>query len=137
MRFPKVALVVRGQGYQDGGADVRDFRRAVLTDLVRPEESLLQTAAMGEARVTTDPAGNSKLSKGSEGWRRQRARDDAAPATLLARPEGYREWHATLRPVVDDCTCYAHTPTGESRADDRRESRDYIEHDCGLHGGRR
>lgn len=94
MRFPKAALVVRGQGYQDGGQDVRDFRRAVLSDVVRPSESLLLTAAMAEAHVVTDPAGNSKLSKGSQGGRRSRARDDAAAAAILAVAAGYREWHA-------------------------------------------
>ena len=94
LRFPAAALVTRGQGYRDGAQDVRDFRRAVLGDLVRPSESLLLTAAMAEARVTSDPAGNSKLSKGSEGGRRSRARDDAAAAAILAVAAGYREWHA-------------------------------------------
>ena len=98
MRFPRAALVIRGQGYRDGGEDVRDFRRAVLDDLVRPSESLLLTAAMAEARVMTDPAGNSKLSKGSQGGRRVRARDDAAAAAILAVAAGYREWHAAPRP---------------------------------------
>ena len=32
----------------------------------------------------SDPAGNSKLAKGSEGGRRLRARDDAAAAAILA-----------------------------------------------------
>ena len=99
LRFPKAALVIRGQGYRDGGEDVRDFRRAVLGDLVRPAESLLLTSAMAEARVTSDPAGNSKLSKGSQGGRRQRARDDAAAASILAVAAGYREWHAAPRPA--------------------------------------
>ena len=97
MRFPRADLVIRGQGYKDGGADVRDYRRAVLGDLVRPSESLLLTSAMAEARVVTDPAGNAKLSKGSEGGRRQRARDDAAAAAILAVAAGYREWHAAPR----------------------------------------
>ena len=47
LRFPMAGLVVRGQGYRDGGADVRDFRAAVLGGHVRPAESLLLTAAMG------------------------------------------------------------------------------------------
>ena len=96
-RFPKAVLLVRGQGYKDGGEDVRDFRRAVLSDRVRPTESLLLTAAMAEARVTSDPAGNSKLSKGSEGGRRHRARDDAAAAAILAVAAGWRQWHAAPR----------------------------------------
>ena len=97
-RFPPADLVVRGQGYRDGAEDVRCFRRAVLSDLVRPAESLLLTAAMAEARVATDPSGNSKLSKGSEGGRRSRARDDAAAAAILAVAAGWREWHANPRP---------------------------------------
>ena len=99
MRFPRAALVVRRQGWYDGGQDVRDFRRAMLSDLVRPAESLLLTAAMAEARVITDPAGNSRLSKGSAGGRRARARDDAAAAAILAVAAGYREWHAAPRPA--------------------------------------
>ena len=97
-RFPtSTALVVRGQGYRDGAQDVRDFRAAVLSDRVRPSESLLLTAAMAEARVMTDPSGNSKLSKGSEGGRRSRARDDAAAAAILAVAAGWRQWHAKPR----------------------------------------
>ena len=99
LRFPTAALVIRGAGFKDGAQDVRDFRRAVLGDLVRPAESLLLTSAMAEARVTSDPAGNAKLSKGSQGGRRQRARDDAAAAAILAVAAGYREWHAAPRPV--------------------------------------
>ncbi len=94
IRFPTAALVVRGQGYKDGGQDVRDFRSAILGDLVRPERSLLMTAAMAEARTVTDPAGNSKLAKSSQGGRRQRAKDDAAAAAILAVSAGYRRWHA-------------------------------------------
>ena len=96
-RFPVATLVVRGQGFKDGGEDVRDFRRAVLSDRVRPSGSLLLTAAMAEARVTTDPAGNSKLAKSSEGGRRVRARDDAAAAAILAVSAGWRQWHAAPR----------------------------------------
>ena len=86
-------VVVRGQGYRDGGEDVRDFRRAVLGSKVAPVESLLLRSALAEARTTSDPAGNSKLAKGSEGGRRMRARDDAAAAAILAVAAGYREWH--------------------------------------------
>ena len=81
-------------GFKDGGADVRDFRRAVLADRVAPVESLLLTAALAEARVATDPAGNSKLAKSSEGGRRQKARDDAAAAAVLAVAAGARQWHS-------------------------------------------
>ena len=94
---PWCAVVVRGQGFKDGGEDVRDFRRAVLGGHVAPVESLLLRSALSEARVASDPAGNSKLAKGSEGGRRQRARDDAAAAAILAVASGYREWHTGAR----------------------------------------
>ena len=87
--FPAATLTVRGMGYQDGGADVREFRAAILGDGVAPAKSLLLRSAMAGARVTTDPAGNSKLAKGGEG-RRMRSRDDAAAAAILAVAEGRR-----------------------------------------------
>ena len=71
-------------GYKDGAADVRSFRRACLEGRVTPLPSLLLASAIGEARTLSDPAGNSKLAKGSEGGRRLRARDDAAAAAILA-----------------------------------------------------
>ena len=74
--FPLVELVERGQGFKDGGADVRDFRAAVLGDHVRPSRSLLVTAAMREARVTGDPSGNWKLAKRVQGGRRANAREE-------------------------------------------------------------
>lgn len=88
--FPAAGLVVRGQGYKDGGEDVRLFRRACLESRVAPSRSLLLRAAMSEAMTITDPAGNHKLAKGSEGGRRQLARDDAAAACILAVAEGAR-----------------------------------------------
>ena len=95
LRFPSAAIVVRGQGFRDGGEDVRDFRRAVLGDLVYPVESLLLTSSMAEARVTLDPAGNAKLAKNTQGGRRHRAKDDAAAAAILAVAAGYRQWQKT------------------------------------------
>ena len=89
-RVPPAAVEVRGQGYQDGGADVRAFRRACAEDRVVPVRSLLLRSAMAEARTVADAAGNAKLSKGSEGGRRLRARDDAAAAAILAVAEGTR-----------------------------------------------
>ena len=90
-RFPSgAALVVRGQGYKDGGEDVRDFRKAVLDGQVKAPISLLLRSAISEARVISDPAGNSKLAKKTEGGRRGLARDDAAAAAILAISEGYR-----------------------------------------------
>ena len=93
LRFPTAQLVVRGQGYKDGGEDVRQFRAAVLGGHVRPADSLLLTAAMSEARVAVDRAGNAKLAKGSQRGRRQRARDDAAAAAILGVAAGFRQWH--------------------------------------------
>ena len=90
VRFPRCALAVRGQGYKDGGEDVREFRRAALDGRCHPIRSLLLRAAMAEARVSVDPAGNEKLAKGREGWRRANARDDAAAAAILAVAEGSR-----------------------------------------------
>jgi len=86
--YPRCLLVVRGMGYMDGGADVREFRRACLDGRVQPVRSLLFRSAMSGERVATDPAGNSKLAKGGEG-RRTRCRDDAA-AAILAVAEGRR-----------------------------------------------
>ncbi len=88
---PPAALEIRGQGFKDGAEDVRGFRRAVLEGRVTPARSLLTRYAMAEARVVTDPAGNSKLAKSSEGGRRTRARDDAAAAAILAVAAGTRQ----------------------------------------------
>ena len=88
--FPLAALDVRGQGFKDGGEDVRLFREACLADAVKPARSLLMSAAMSEARVVMDAAGNAKLAKNAQGGRRHRARDDAAAAAILAVAAGYR-----------------------------------------------
>ena len=90
IRLPRVPLHERGQGFMDGGEDLRTFRRAVAEGKVRPVPSLLLTAAMGEGRAVGDPAGNWKLSKKTEGGRRARARDDAAAAAILAVALGVR-----------------------------------------------
>ncbi len=96
--FPLTAVEVRGQGFKDGGEDVRLFREACLADAVRPSRSLLMTAAMSEARVVMDAAGNAKLSKSTQGGRRKRARDDAAAAAILAVAAGYRRAKKTQAP---------------------------------------
>ena len=80
----RVRIELRGQGYRDGGEDVRTFQRACLEGKVTPLPSLILASAIGEARTITDPAGNAKLSKKTEGGRRLRARDDAAAAAILA-----------------------------------------------------
>ena len=89
-RVPSAAVEVRGQGFKDGAEDVRDFRRACLEGRATPAPSLLLRSAMAEARTVSDPAGNAKLAKSSEGGRRARARDDAAAAAILAVAAGYR-----------------------------------------------
>ncbi len=89
-RFPLAALSLRGQGFKDGAEDVRQFRRACLSGHVRPMRSLLMRSAMAEARTVSDPSGNAKLSKKTEGGRRDLARDDAAAAAILAVSEGIR-----------------------------------------------
>ena len=94
--YPGCPLVVRGMGFQDGGADVREFRAACLDGQVQPVRSLLLRSAMSGARVATDPAGNSKLAKGGQG-RRMRCRDDAVAASILAVAEGRRRAKAEAR----------------------------------------
>ena len=96
--FPMTALELRGQGFKDGSEDVRAFRRACLEGDVTPIPSLILTAAMGEARVIMDPAGNSKLSKSSQGGRRLRARDDSAAAAILAVALASRRYRRSSKP---------------------------------------
>ena len=88
---PPAALEVRGMGYRDGAEDVRQFRRACAEGKVAPSPSLLLRSAMSEARTISDPAGNAKLCKGTEGGRRMRAKDDAAAAAILAVSAGVRQ----------------------------------------------
>ena len=78
-------------GFKDGGADVRDFRRAMVEGRVRPVPSLLLAAAAAEARTVADPAGNAKLAKAAQGGRRRRAKDDAIAAAILAVAVGVRQ----------------------------------------------
>ena len=101
--FPLVPLVVRGQGFHDGGEDVRTFRKVAVGGLVRPPVSLLLRHAVGGARVISDAAANWKLAKNSQGGRRSRLRDDAAAALILAVAEGWRrrdQLRADKRPKV-------------------------------------
>ena len=88
---PLATLEFRGMGFRDGAEDVRGFRRACADRRVVPAPSLLLRSAMAEARTISDPAGNAKLSKGSQGGRRLRARDDAAAAAILAVAAGVRQ----------------------------------------------
>ena len=93
--FPMTTFETRGQGFRDGGEDVRIFRKACAAGSVRPERSLLLRAALSEARVTGDPAGNWKLAKNTQGGRRSHARDDAAAAAILAVSGGMRRSKTT------------------------------------------
>ena len=88
--FPMADLILRGQGFKDGSEDIRGFRRACLTGRCFPVESLLLRSAFSEAVTVSDPAGNEKLAKGTQGGRRMRARDDVAAAGILAVAEGLR-----------------------------------------------
>lgn len=47
-----------------------DSRNAFLSREVTPAESLLLAAAMAEARIIMDPAGNAKLAKNTQAWSR-------------------------------------------------------------------
>lgn len=91
---PPSVLVTRGQGYRDGGDDVRDFRRAIMADKVQCRRTLLMRAAIENARTVSDPAGNVKLAKWTQGGRYWRARDDVAAASVIAVAVGYRAQEA-------------------------------------------
>ena len=80
----------RGQGWRDGGVDVRLFRGAVLEGRVSAPVSLAMRAALAEAKTVTDTASNEKLAKSGEGQHRRRGRDDLAAAIILAIAEGCR-----------------------------------------------
>lgn len=89
--FPLAALELRRNGYFDGGDDLRAFRRAFLEGKAVPVVSLLMRAAMSEARVATDTAGNEKLATAGDGvGKRRRGRDDAVAAAILAVALGVR-----------------------------------------------
>ena len=85
-----VPIVARGQGYKDGSEDMRSFRLAVIDGRIKTPVSLLMRSALSEARVVMDDAGNSKLSKKTEGGRRALARDDAVASVVLAVSSGVR-----------------------------------------------
>ena len=94
-RFPTgAAVITRGQGFKDGGEDVRDFRKAVLDGHVHASVSLLLRSAISEARVVSDASGNQKIAKKSEGGKRHSGRDDAIVAAVLCVAEGYRRLRA-------------------------------------------
>ncbi len=47
--FPTCPLIVRGMGYMDGGADVREFRKACIDERVRPRRSRCRDDAAAAA----------------------------------------------------------------------------------------
>ena len=83
-------VLKRGQGWRDGAEDVRDFRKAVLTKSLRAPPSPLIRASLRESVTISDPAGNAKLAKNTEGGRRAKARDDVTAALLMAVAHGWR-----------------------------------------------
>ena len=87
---PTSAFSARGMGWFHGGQDVRGFRRACIDGRVKVGKSLLLRSALSEAVTISDPAGNAKLAKSSEGGRRQASKDDAAAACILAIAAGER-----------------------------------------------
>ena len=82
----------RGELVVTGGeaVDLREF-----VELAR--ERFGVPSAMAEARTVSDPAGNSKLAKSTQGGRRRRAKDDAA-AAILAVAIGSRRAKRPKRP---------------------------------------
>ena len=88
----------RGQGWRDGAQDVRAFRAAVLEGKVAAPVSLAMRAALVEAKIVADSAGNEKLAKAGEGQHRRRGRDDLAAAIVLAVAEGQRREAQRPRP---------------------------------------
>ena len=82
-------LVLRGQGYRDGGDDVREFMRlAIDRKLMVPRSDLLRRA-VAACRTKADDAGNKKIAK--EGERGRTGRDDAAVALVVAAAEVGRQ----------------------------------------------
>ena len=85
-----VPVEVRKGGYDDGGHDIEEFRRAVLEKDLRVYNSLLMLSAVSEARVQISPEGKEKLAVGSQGGKRLRGRDDAAAAMVIGVALGRR-----------------------------------------------
>lgn len=83
-KVPRCEIVWRGYGWKDGNHDIRALRRVALDGPLVVEKNLALTSAVSEARLVGDVAGNVKLARGSEAGRRQKARDDAAAALIVA-----------------------------------------------------
>ena len=78
----------RGQGFRDGGEDVRDAQRAILEGGLYTAKNTLLERALAESCLVFDPAGNAKLDK-----RRAGGRIDAAAAFVL----GAAAWERAVR----------------------------------------
>ena len=90
--------MLRGQGYQDGGDDMRRFRRACIEGKIQTLPSLLMRSAIAGAVTVSDTANNAKLAKSSDSpQRRDGHRDDALAAAILAVAEGVRNPPETTR----------------------------------------
>ena len=97
--MPTTPLIYRGNGFRDGGEDLRRFRRAGLDGRIAAPESLLLRTALACARTLTDTAGNTKLSK-TGSVRRRESRDDALCAAVMAVSEGDRRASTPARKPV-------------------------------------
>ena len=85
-------LVTRRHGFGDGDKAIRAWKRAVTGKMLYPAgKPLLLTAALAEAVVRCDQSGNECLSKGTEGGRRKRLRDDCVSASLLAVEQAFAD----------------------------------------------
>ena len=74
--------VWRGLGFRDGSEDVRAFQRSVLDEQLRPVDTLLMSAALSDAAVQRDGAGNQKLVRA-----RQNGKIDVLTCAVLAAGE--------------------------------------------------
>ena len=102
--IPPGIVITRGMGWQDGSEDVRGFQRAVKEGRISTPVSLAARSAFSGAVTVSDPAGNLKLAKDSQGGRRQRHKDDLAAAVVLAVGTGLRHWKPGMAeaPADDD-----------------------------------
>ena len=80
----------RGMGYRDGSEDVERFRKMALNGNIKAKTQLIARHCFGGCRVISDPAGNEKISKNTQGGRRLRHRDDVAVSSVLAVAAGNR-----------------------------------------------
>ena len=106
MGIPPRMVLTRGMGWQDGSEDVRNFQRAVKEGRVKTPVSLAARSAFSGAVTISDPAGNAKLSKSTQGGRRARHKDDLAAAAILAVSAGVRHYKADDAPTARAAILY-------------------------------